>query len=910
LKIVFSVPYTTTYEESLLIVGSIPQLGNWDAAQGLQMESHSGGVWTATIRLSESEYGPFVYRYALRDGGTDVLHYEGNRIRRLEPLIFRQMAVVEQRDFWQPPADPETNLATAPFRRVIFRRPEYTVQHCPDCGSPGIHVRLNIPAPRVPQGMSLYCSGSIPALGLWNPQKALPLKGKNFPEWQTDFHVRPVEIPFQYKYFIANEDRTNISWESGDNRRLIDYASFTHGEHLAIVVSDYAFRSGLEPWKGAGLAIPVFSLRSEKGLGVGEFNDLKPLADWAKEMGMKMIQLLPVNDTCIRMDWTDAYPYAALSVFALHPIYLNLQSIPGISDSILHKIETAAKRLNRKTTVDYEAVMSAKSDLLKLIFSEQFEAFLASAAFQDFFQENSVWLRPYAAFCYLRNRHGTSDYGKWGKFSRASSSLIEEVTEPDIPHFRDIALHYFTQYHLHHQLCEAARHAHDRGVVLKGDIPIGVDKASVETWLHPEFFHMDKSAGAPPDDFAVEGQNWGFPTYNWEIMAADGYGWWKQRLTHLSRYFDMIRLDHIIGFFRIWEIPGNAVTALRGRFNPANPISRDDLLKAGIEDIETLCKPHITTEVLSRVFGAQAGNVAREYLHPCGKDRYEFRRQFDTQQKIEAHFFASRTNGSSITKKDRTLLHGLFRLYDDIVLIPDKQNETEYFHPRIAKDLTFGFQSLPPQTQAALQDICRNYHGRRQEALWSSGGIQKLAALKAATDMMICGEDLGMVPNCTPGVMEDLAILCLRIERMPLDPGRIFADPKDYPYLSVAMPSNHDMATIRGWWEEADRAAVQFYFSRFLGHEGLAPKSCEPWICREIVSRHLYGNSMWAVFPIQDILGMDANLRRPDPHQERINEPSTTRYQWNFRLHITLENLLSRESFNADVRQMVRSANR
>lgn len=874
------------------------------------MRYRPDGVWTAELNLSEEDEA-FGYRYVLNDRNTGVIHHEGGPERRFAPRDDRGFATVEQSDFWRPPLDPEAILATAPFRNAVFRPSQSDPDQLPlRLETRGVFIRLRVAAPRVPPGQSLYCTGNIPALGLWNPEKALPLHDGGYPVRQVDFEVPRVEIPFQYKYFIADAEKQSFTWESGENRRMLDSDSFLHEENRMVIVSDYPFRSPAGPWKGAGLAIPIFALRTAGGLGVGEFPDLKLLVDWAKQTGMQMIQLLPVNDTSVRLNRRDAYPYAALSVFALHPLYLNLQAIDGLSVSMIREINDIADKLNQQSVVDYEAVMSVKMQFLERIFAQQGGDFLDSGAFRAFRADHAEWLEPYAAFCFLRDLHGASDHRQWGEFSRITADAISRLADPEAPHARRLALYFFIQYHLHRQLLDASQYARNHGIVLKGDIPIGVDKASVETWLYPDGFRMDKSAGAPPDDFAVEGQNWGFPTYNWDVMAVDGYTWWKRRLAHLSRYFDAIRLDHVIGFFRIWEIPGDAVTALRGRFNPAVPLDRSELESAGIQDIEALCEPHITDGVLKKVFGDRDREVVRDYLEPSSAGGYRFRPGFDSQNRIAAHFLSRCGGEQGLSPADHDVLHGLFRIHDDVVLIPDKPGGRSSFHPRIALDLTWAFQSLDEPTQNALRHFYQDYYFERQESFWAQGAREKLAALKDAGNMLICGEDLGMVPRCTAGVMEEMGLLGLRIQRMPAEPWTLFADPAAYPYLSVASPSSHDMTPIRGWWEEADRAVIQLYYNRVLNHGGVAPKTCETWICRQIVGLHLYSSSIWAVFPIQDILGMSAELRRPDPLEERINEPADAHNRWNFRLHLSIETLLSQASFNAEILSQVRSSNR
>jgi 4-alpha-glucanotransferase len=910
MKIIFYLPFRTTYGQNLRIVGGTPELGQWDPARGAPMRYSQDGFWRAEIHISEDEE-PFGYRYVLDNRNAGIMQSEGGPERRLEPRDYRGCATLERRDYWRPPADPETILATAPFRQAVFPRQ----RNNRDCGRReaqprGLPIRLSVPTPRVLPGQSVFCTGNIPALGFWNPEKALLLDSGDYPDWQVDFSIRRADIPFQYKYFIADKEKTTITWEFGDNRRLMDPDSFFHEEDRMVVVSDYAFRHADGPWKGAGLAIPVFSLRTATGLGVGEFSDLKLLVDWAKEMGMSMIQLLPVNDTSVRMNSRDAYPYATLSVFALHPLYLNLQAIGNHDESMMREITDTAKRLNKNSVVDYEAVMSAKRGFLERIFEQQGRNLLDSEMFRVFLSEHAEWLKPYAAFCCLRDRYGTSDWRSWGEFSHMTPEIIDLFTDPDAPHARQVAFYFFIQYHLHRQLLEASQYARDRGVVLKGDIPIGVDKASVETWLNPKWFNMDSSAGAPPDDFALEGQNWGFPTYNWDAMADDDHSWWKRRLRHLSSYFDAVRLDHVIGFFRLWEIPGDAATALRGRFNPAVPLDRKELASAGIQDIDALCEPYITDDVLKDLFGDGASEMVRSYLEPSIEGRYRFRPEFDSQNRLAAHFSSRCGSGYPLSQADAHLLRKLFRIHDDVALIPDKPGDRMSFHPRIALDLTRTFQSLDKPSQDALRSLCSDYYYERQESAWAQSAVKKLSALKAASDMLLCGEDLGMVPRCTAGVMEELGLLGLRIQRMPAEPWTLFADPASYPYLSVASPSTHDMTPIRGWWEEADRAVLQLFYNSVLNHGGVAPKTCETWLCRQIVVLHLASGSIWTIFPIQDILGISAELRRPDPRDERINEPADAHNRWNFRLHLSLETLLSQRAFNVDIQTMVRASNR
>ena len=302
-------------------------------------------------------------------------------------------------------------------------------------------------------------------------------------------------------------------------------------------------------FRAAGTAIPVFSLRSENGFGVGEFKDIRLLVDWAVATGQTILQVLPVNDTTRTGTWLDSYPYNPISTFALHPLYMNLQDL-GIrfspSDSKLRK------ELNDLRQVDYERVMSAKERLMRRQFSKSGKSDLESAACRKFLKMNSFWLDDYAAY---RSRHD-------------GSSPVE--------------YYCWQQFHLDRQLSEVSQYAREKGVALKGDLPIGVSRDSVDAHTHPELFNLDTQTVAPPDFFSEDGQNWGFPTYNWKAMADEGYVWWKARLRKMSEYFSAFRIDHILGFFRIWEIPSQFRTGVMGHFNPALPYRSSEIEGLGL----------------------------------------------------------------------------------------------------------------------------------------------------------------------------------------------------------------------------------------------------------------------------------------------------------------------------------------
>ena len=568
-------------------------------------------------------------------------------------------------------------------------------------------------------------------------------------------------------------------------------------------------------WKGAGTAIPVFALRSEDDFGVGEFLDLKKMVDWAVLTGQTFLQLLPVNDTTMFGTLDDSYPYNANSTFALHPQFINLPAAGVPVDKEYLKLQ---KQLNSfvkdgRPETDYVSVNREKRRLLRKAFDANWKSLSRTKAYRNFLAANREWLIPYSRFCALRDEFGTPDFSQWGEFAVYDEARLERWNKS---HRSETDFNCFLQFHLDAQFRQVRDYAHSKGVVLKGDLPIGISRTSADAWQFPKLFNMDSQAGAPPDAFSADGQNWGFPTYNWEEMAKDGYAWWKARLRKMSEYFDAFRIDHILGFFRIWQIPVPEKSGLAGYFSPALPYSADELRSWGY------------------------GN-----------------------------------------RMDRFI---------------EDPHRPGWYHPRIdAKD---------------LGDLYIDFFYRRHNEFWKHNAMGKLSALLGSTNMLACGEDLGMIPACVPEVMQRLNILSLEIQRMPKDPAQTFADPARYPYGCVCTPSTHDMSPIRAWWEE-DRALSQRFYNEALGCGGAAPYFCEPWVCRRIVEQHLWSPAMLVILPLQDWLSISPELRyKGNPADERINVPAIPRYHWDYRMHLSLEELLAAKDFNTDVATLVKSSGR
>ncbi|WP_035567249.1 4-alpha-glucanotransferase [Hymenobacter sp. IS2118] len=919
----FSLPYRTVLGQRLAVCGSHPALGSWQLATAAPMHyDEATGCWQYELTVADATgEQSLTYKYVLLDANTGGEHWEFGPNRAVA-YHAAQAPRLHLADYWRAPAQPENELLTAAFTKALFRRVSLApaapaakgkkakstpAGSASSAKAPAAGETLfRLLAPRVEPQQQLCILGSDPALGAWDNTKALVLADGEYPTWAAAVRLAKPEVEGFYKYAIWDARAGHaLAMEGGENRRV----PATTDQTAARVFNDEAYRYP-DAWRGAGVALPVFAMRSEQGLGVGEFSDLKLLTDWAVQTGLKLVQILPINDTTATHTWVDSYPYAAISVFALHPQFIHLEGIAALKDKKAAKeLAQLKQELNARDFVDYEPVMNAKWKFLKLLYQQEKKAFLADAAYREFYASQAEWLVPYAAFSALRDRFGTADFQQWPAEFRTPPNL-DELTAETAADYDEFGLFFFVQFHLDQQLLAAVDYARGRGVVLKGDLPIGIYRHSVDAWTQPELYHMDRQAGAPPDDFSTTGQNWRFPTYNWERMAADDYKWWKQRMGHLSRYFDTLRIDHILGFFRIWEMPIESVEGLLGHFSPALPLHRHEIeRRLGWFDYSRLCEPYIRWHMLQAIFQGEAEAVFNEYLYDASYGRIHLKAAVDDQRKIEACIAAKVAAEPAHADYFAWLQKGLFQLVNEVLFVPAGD---DFYHPRITLNKSYSFRELysDDDRRRLYDDIYVDFFFRRHEEFWRQQGLVKLPPVRYATNMLICGEDLGMVPASVPGVMKELGILGLNVQRMPANPETEFSHPNDAAYLSVVTPSSHDTSTVRGWWEE-DRVRTQRFFETILGHwREVAPFYCEPWVAREILVQHLHSPAMWAIFPLQDLLAMDSGLRRANPHDEQINVPSNPTHFWKYRLHLPLEELVEAVGFNEPLRALVKASGR
>ena len=684
-------------------------------------------------------------------------------------------------------------------------------------------VRIKVRAPQLRFFERLAIMGAGDTFGNWEAKRAIDMYEHEANEWVISLDADTLPQTLEFK-FVGLDDEIDVTplWENGENRTIV-LPQLEQGEVVVYELSQAFFP--IYPWKGAGTVIPIFSLRSEGSFGVGDFGDLKQMVDWCAKTKQRVLQVLPINDTNMTYTWQDSYPYNSISIYALHPQYTDFRQLPALKDPERKAYFDALKQeLNALPQIDYERMNNAKLEYLRELYAQEGSKTLKSTAFKQFFEQNKAWLVPYAAFCHYRDFYGTATFSEWPDHKTFSEKEREAMSKSTTKIYKEVAFWYYVQFNLDQQMRAAHTYARKNKVILKGDIPIGISRDGVEAWVEPKYFNLNGQAGAPPDAFSADGQNWGFPTYDWDTMLADGCSWWVRRFRKMAEYFDAYRIDHVLGFFRIWEIPVSEKSGLMGQFSPALGLSREEIEAYGV--------------------------------------------QFN----------------------------------DGLFLVDHKRNDR--WHPRIAVQYQEAYNQLNEDQKYHFNQLYNDYFYRRNNQFWYTEAMKKLPKLTQATRMLVCAEDLGMVPDCVPWVMNELRILSLEIQSMPKDPTTRFGHLSRNPYRSVDTISTHDMPTLRQWWDE-DEERTQSYFNTMLFRGGPAPHPLPDWLAKDIVSRHLTSPSMLCLLSFQDWMSIDEGLRLPDENAERINIPANPRHYWRYRMHLTIEQLLAADELNNEISTLI-----
>ncbi len=858
MKLKFIIHYHTAWGESLHVsIDFHSQDGNV-RHQDLLMQTEDGEEWTLETSALMSRQHPLshiVYHYQVENGEGLVIRREWSMIPRIYHFDTTKDYVFP--DQWRDRPLP-LHLYSAAYLTTIHGRRGEEVEA----------VRLplfrrtiifRVSAPQLKAGQAVAVCGSHPAIGSWSTSRYLLMQYAGRNEWVLSVNALGWLMPIEYKYVVVDvENHSLVAWEEGDNRVIGEDI----GDGQVLVLYGEQLRICEETWRLAGVAVPVFALRSEHSYGVGDFGDLRRLVDWAVATGMKVIQLLPVNDTTTDGRWHDSCPYNIVSTRALHPHYIDLEEA-GELQAKQHMTQFLRRRqeLNALPYSDYEAVERVKTEYLHELFEEQGRSVMATQDFKDFVGQNEEWLEEYAG----------------------SAPFV-----------------YYVQYLLHRQLKAAADYAREKGVVLKGDLPIGISRDSVEAQRHPALFNLDSQAGAPPDAFSQRGQNWGFPTYRWDTALSQ---FLQQRLHHMQQYFDALRIDHVLGFFRIWEIPEEAIDGLLGHFSPSLPLTVSEIEYFGLPfRKELFTTPFINDRLIERLFGIHAQYVRDNCLIRKAYGLYALKPEYATQRKV-AEAFAERRDENSLWIRD-----GLMRLVCNVLFLEDP-HQPEMYHPRIGVLTEPVFEALGAEDKDAFMRLYNNYFYQRHSFFWGQQAIKRLTAVMEDTQMLVCAEDLGMLPDCVEPVLDQLRILTLEVQQMPKQQGFEFAHLEANPIRSVCTISTHDMAPLRLWWQESPERRQRYYVT-MLQKEGRAPEQLPAHLAEEIIARHLYCPSMLCILSLADWLAMDSELRAKKPDMERVNTPSDPYNRWQYRMHLTIEQLMEATKYNNKVRTMIQRSKR
>lgn len=972
--VTFSIHYSTHWREHLFICGSFPELGAWKASAAVPL-NYAGGNWVGTVSVPT---GSVEYKYFVRSEIDNTMRWEegANRQQVFTDDLARGEAVFV-RDVWQlAPTLNDEIAASSAVRKVMLRRPNPSaLPHLSERKKGRVVVQFEVPVPLLSPGETVCVVGSTPARAFWSGRKSFEMTDQFAPLFCARVEFGLEEFPITYKYMVTHVDGSAPDVIENDPVRTVhapitidaashdpvvfgcggaplSFADAAAQGHLAVPAGETCFAARLlivrdapfrypapRQLRAAGMAIPVFSIRTESSVGCGEFADLPKMAEFCERCGLRMLQLLPITDTMVNfIHWSDSYPYSSVSAFALHPIYVSIPQITPLPDGMAARIETARKKLDLDK-MDYSDTLRTKLGFLEEIYNFHLQNgnIERDAEFRAFMRDSQYWLPAYAAFKTLATRFGTTRWSEWPEeFRNPTAGLINGLCSPSHPDFPRVQFHMWVQHHLDRQLRAASEACAQRRVALKGDLPIGVDMQGADTWWARKFFVMTAQAGAPPDPFSAVGQNWKLPLYNWDAIIADNFEWWANRLRVMSRHFHAYRVDHILGFYRIWSIPAYCVSGMHGHFSPGQGIHRSWLEQHGIRDpFKRLTTPYITRPMVEQEFGAETDDIIRTFLHPTSDGLLAFKAEFDTEVKV-ASFEERRLNINNdsppevLKALDLRLKH-FWMLTNSVCLYQDDE-DPNVFYPRFGITKSPSWQALGQDWRAQLERLCNDYFYNWHDQVWCESAHRKFPHLKRASDMLICGEDLGLLAPCVAPIMAFYRLLGLRVQRMPADPKKKFSHPNDYEYGVVATTSTHDMPPLRAWWQISDRRAftdaewarhiqsedykaedekLTHFWRYMLANWGDRPAVLPADQVERIVDMHMFCPAALAVFPLQDLLAIvGGDLVHENPHAELINNPANRKHYWQYRMRPTVEYLLQQTALITRIRGKVEASHR
>lgn len=646
--------------------------------------------------------------------------------------------------------------------------------------------------------------------------------------------------------------------------------------------------------KELAVVVPISALRTKTSCGVGEFLDLVELAKFFKKANISLIQILPVNDS-----GDDASPYNLVSAFALNPIYVSLEKLDG-AKWFTPEIKALQKKFEALERVAYREVLTEKIKLMRKIFESRKEIFAKELEYAKsevgvWLTENS-WIKSYAIYKNIKKQNFQRCWQSWSSMRTPTKDEIERAW--NCPAFNnEFNFYIWLQFNLHKQFLEAVEFVNAQGIMLKGDLPIMLNEDSCDVWANHELFRSDLMAGTPPDSENKHGQNWGFPCYFWQNHKETDYRWWKERLKKGEQYYNAFRLDHILGFFRVWAIPKGETSACLGRTIPYTQITNDELFQLGfsLERIRWMSEPHIQTQSVMQVNNNDYLNSHGE-LHKVA-ERIGEEELWLFKSKIKTELDLTKYN---LKKEVEKVLREKW-LDRMLIKISEKNSQELIFAVAWNFQNTTAWASFSQREKAVFLDLY-NAKNAKSEKDWELQGQEILTNLLDGTSMQAFAEDLGAIPACVPKVLEKLKIFSLKVIRWEREwekSGKPFIPLASYKPLSLTTPAIHDSSILSTWWNEELSFAEKLDLLKALNVDNvsLAQENFTPETCEILLKAIFKSPSKVVAFQIQELLSLlPESLNFSD--DLRINTPGTvSKRNWTYRIPYTIEELSANKNF-------------
>lgn len=928
--IYFRTSYNTYLGQQLFVIGDHPLLGSWRREKALEMryfkkeDNTLNWIGKVSFRKPIDSTLTIEYKYILLTSAADPNFLNGqksdvrlekeaevcwdagpNRVLTVGKVSNSSPFVITTSDLFQPQMEMlQYVFLKNTFRDVIYRHDinhghEALVNKTKDFM---VNVRFRVLPLQLPPNYSVCITGDSPIFDSWTKYEPMHQIDKNYYEFSIDLPRNAP--PFDYKYLILSDDGKVVKWEHRGNRKFV----MPERPTTCLVLHDWLLQLPIQKFHGTGILAALFSIRSRQSYqGIGEYMDLKLLIDWAVQANLLLIQMLPMHDTIFSLDGLETNPSMQVSAFAFNPVYLSLRCVKGFS---------GIKTMRR---TDFKSVYVAKIACLREIFDKLDRAELrADPMFIEYVTKNYKWLQSYCYWAALRD--------DW--ISKHPQSERKEGDKPEFPPINEVHLfsilnvdgqeeteiekgclfNAWVQYQCHLQLSDVAKYAQEKRIVLSCCLTIGQRYGSADTWAHPEMFNVKYSIGAPPDIFSFHGQNWWYPSYNWDEMKKTNYMWLHEQICHHENYFRAALFDHPLGLFRCWIIPSDIENPLLGHYEPSIPIDVKDLNDLQLKDISRFCRPIFPIiDVLS--FGLPEKTKERiiNKLAVCEGGIWRFRAQFETDTAVK-NALNELSDGLDMQQKLQFSLAEkiLLAQYESVCLIPDREQPHRKYYPRFSMIDSTIFKLLSERDAQILYKLFVDFYYRTNISLWHENGAQNLSVL-ASSSMQFFGYDLGVTLNDEEKLLNRSGICSYRVQRIPRESSQRFDQTSSFPYLSICTPSPHDLPHLAVWWKQ-EQADAQLFYHQILKMSGAAPLQINSDIVRGICKQNLESDSMWCIFVFEDLFGLSSEFTA-NMSDNWINDPSSAT-KGKYRLGITLDDLLEHKAWTESIVELVEMSKR